>query len=283
MIYARLGVAGAILCTMYFNGSYAWSKGGDPTNQIALVALAVSIDLCKCGCLPAASHLWHHRRWLAAVVLFLLWPLTFVYSTYAGYAAITTNRSAASATGEGQAGQRARAQAAYDQATADLATAKASPLWNATAACTVPKTSPQRTFCDGVDSTKSDQTAAALKLDGGKPVHVDAELTVLSDYTRLPLATLILIIGLVPALILELVSSLGLYAVTNNRPAGSPGRRVNRFSISWPIRARTIAKNSPATAPAASDRSQVPTVTVPEGQPPQIKWKIPAAPVNPVA
>ncbi|MEQ1672335.1 MAG: hypothetical protein ABL893_15895, partial [Hyphomicrobium sp.] len=60
MILARLAVYGAILCTLWFNGSYAWSKGGSEIHQYGMVAVAITIDLCKCGFLTGASYLWRN-------------------------------------------------------------------------------------------------------------------------------------------------------------------------------------------------------------------------------
>ena len=36
MIFARIAVAGAILCTLWFNASYAWGKATDLPGQVNL-------------------------------------------------------------------------------------------------------------------------------------------------------------------------------------------------------------------------------------------------------
>lgn len=252
MILARIAVFGAILCTLWFNGSYAWSKGGDDLHRYGMVAVALTIDLCKCGFLPAASHLWRNNWRIPAVVLFLLWPLTFAYSTFSGFASISTNRSITSSATEGQAQQRTRTQAAYDQATAALDLAKTSPLWTATAACTTAKTNKQRDFCDNIETTKNQQEAAAAILNTTTPAHVDPEVTVLKDNTGLTLPALLLIIAAAPALILELVSSLGLYAISRRPIREASGKPVERRARFWLPRLNRERKTQPALALAAS-------------------------------
>lgn len=253
MILARIAVTGAIICTLWFNGSYAWSKGGGPVHQIALVVVALTIDLCKASFLPAASTLWQRTWRLPALALIVLWPLTFAYSTFAGYSAIASNRAVASASPQAEADKRRRALVNYDQAGADLATAKASPLWSASAACTAPKDAKHRNFCDGIARTTQQQTSAAAQLDATPPAQVDPELAVLRDNTGYPLATLTLIVAFVPAFILELVSSFGLYAISNrNRPEAPerPVRSVLRSRLSgWRLN-RKNASVAISVAPA---------------------------------
>lgn len=229
MIFARLAVIAAVLCSLWFNGSYAYAKAHSPSQQLAMVAVALSIDLCKCAFLPAASVLWAEGRRLAPTVLVLLWPLAFSYSLFAGYASVATNRSDASTLTETQAQARLRAQGTYDQVTADLTTAKQTSLWTATAACTAAKTNAQRTFCANIDELLGQQRAAAISLDASRVVKTDPELSLLASVTTLPLPTLAIAIAFAPALILELVSSLGLYATRRPRASKAPRTRAGWF------------------------------------------------------
>ena len=175
-----------MLCTLWFNGSYAYGKAAGDVHQFAMVAVALTIDLCKCAFLPAAAYIYGQGFRMRAMALLLLWPLAFGWSLYSGYSSLITNRTQSNTTQEGDAQSRARAQTDYDTATAALATAKQSPLWNATAACTAPKTNPHKQFCDGISRTSNTQKAAATLLNTSKPVHVDPEVTMLASVTTLP-------------------------------------------------------------------------------------------------
>lgn len=276
MIIARLAVYASILCTLWFNGSYAWSKGGTEIQQYGMVAVAITIDLCKCGFLPAASHLWRNAWRVPAIVLVLLWPLAFAYSVFSGFASITTNRSATSAVAEGQVQQRSRNQVAYDQATAALDLAKASQLWTTTTACTSIKTTKHTEFCKGLEALTNQQQTAAAVLNTTMPAHADPEITVLRDNTGLSMPSLQLLISAVPALILELVSSLGLYAISY-RSTRKPTKRLFRQWLgTWRDAGKNDAMNVlEASAVPSPLRS---TIASPSPATPIITWKIPANP-----
>ncbi len=275
MILARLAVYGAIVCTLWFNGSYAYAKASGEAHQLAMVAVALTIDLSKCGFLPAASHLWATRYRVPALVLFVMWPLAFSYSLFAGYAAITTNRTFATASTEGAAQTRARTQADYDQATNALAVATGSPLWTTTAACTAPKTQSHRQFCDGVTRLRQQQHAATTTLNASKPAHVDPELMLLADLTNFEASTLLLVIAFVPALILELVSSLGFYAVNRRAVVGASRTPAEQPSKVWFAWMRPNRKNASTGDPVASRGS----IAVPPSDTPpasRVSWTVKA-------
>lgn len=259
MIVARLAVLGAIACTLWFNGSYAWSKGDTIVNQLGMVALALSIDLCKCSFLPAASLLWRSKWYLPALVLIPLWLAAFAYSTFAGYAYLTGNRSAVTITEEAAAGQRIRAQADYDAATADLAIGKRATDWTVSAACTAPRNHRQRSFCANVARTQSKLTAASDVLTRVAPVRIEPEVSVIAANTGWAASSIRLLVALVPAALIELVASLGLYALTGRALSERSGNRAESVSpstaTSMPANVRSSStgalKSSGATSSAA--------------------------------
>lgn len=278
MILARLAVYGAILCTLWFNGSYAWSKGGSEVHQYGMVAVAITIDLCKCGFLTGASYLWRSSWFIPAIVLVLLWPLTFAYSLFSGYASISSNRSATTSIAEGQSQQRSRTQAQYDDAAAAIKLAKTSPLWTTTAACTAPKTDKQRDFCGNIETTTHQQTAAATLLNASPPTRVDPEVTALKDSTDLPMPTLMLLIAAWPALILELVSSLGFYAINRRPSPKAPKTLAEGFSRFGRRRmADTLDKLTTALPVASGESVERPTLVKPKPSTtnPKLDWTVP--------
>lgn len=274
MILARVAVFAAVLCSLYFNGSYAYAKASTPAQQLAMVAVALSIDLCKCAFLPAASVLWSEGRRLAPTVLVLLWPLAFAYSLFAGYASVATNRAEATSLTETQAQARARAETDYAQATANLTLAKQANAWTATAACTVVKTNSNRRFCDNIAELIDQQRAATHALDTSRLVKTDPDLSLLASFTSLPLPTVAIAIAFAPALILELVSSLGLYATRRQRRQQAPRTRSG-----WFFRRR---KDKHAEAPQNASKARLePHSTSPQSTKPSalqdevLVWDIP--------
>ncbi len=249
MFLTRLAILGAALCTLWFNGSYAYAKAAGDAHQIAMVAVALTIDLCKCAFLPAAAHLFTTGFVARAAVLVALWPLAFGWSLYSGYSSLTTNRSLANVSVEGDAQSRTRAQTDYDQATAALTTAKRSPLWEASAACTTPKTAAHKNFCDGVGRITQSQSTANTTLKASKPASVDPEITLIASITAIPRDRLLFWIAFAPALILELLSSFGAYAIsaTAVRPPRTPVKSF--LSRLLPTPAPT-QQNTPTPPPA---------------------------------
>lgn len=85
MIIAVAAVYAAIAVTMFVNGSYAWSKGGSPADQYAILGLALAIDGCKCSFLRVSALCNQDGHRVAAILLFILWWPCLAYSTFAGY------------------------------------------------------------------------------------------------------------------------------------------------------------------------------------------------------
>lgn len=213
MWVARFAVVLAVSTTLWFNASYAFGKADALPQQLGLVAAAVTIDLAKCSFLTVAALLWHQHYRLRAVILLVIWPWLFLFSTFCGYAAIAGNRSFTSAVTEGQAQERARAQSRYDQAVANLKTAQASPLWSLTAACTASKLNSQRAYCDNIKSLQQAVAVASNALGPAPTVTPDPELATLKETMGISVAWLAFLVSALPALLIELASSLGSYAL----------------------------------------------------------------------
>ena len=271
---AHVAVFGAIACTMFFNASYAIRQAGAHEHQAAMVVLALTIDLAKATFLPAAAAARARGLWFGPLLLVLLWLPALTYSTFAGYAYLTTTRSDAHVDDDAQAQARARIQATYDRATADLTTAKTSADWDATAACTRTRTPPQRSFCANVKATETKLEAAAVKLTATRLTHVNPEITALGDVLGWERPTLTLLIALFPAVLIELVAGLGLYALKE-----APGQRT---SIKAPERAQNpFPPAPPPHQPTPSkktldERSDAPSATSQSHRP--LQWKRPATP-----
>lgn len=249
---AYLAVAGAIACTLWVNGSYAWWLGGDNLfHQVALTVISIVIDLAKCGFLAAARVLWQAKARIPALVLVVLWVPALAFSTFAGFSYLTTTRSAARATDEAAEAARNRAQARYADATDLIARAKASPLWTASAGCTTIKRD-HRDFCTRVAAAIADQRAATQPLDALPVIHANPEIATLSGATGFPIATIQLVIALWPAVLIELLASLGAYALqaypaeSPQKPHGGPVEAVSEVGQGLPA---PESKNAPTGLP----------------------------------
>ncbi|MCC0007727.1 MAG: hypothetical protein H6876_06335 [Hyphomicrobiaceae bacterium] len=272
---ARLAVLLAAGTTLWFNGSYAYLKGDGLTQKMGLIALAVTIDLAKCTFLGAAALTWNDRYRLRAFVFALLWLPALAFSTFCGFSFITTNRTTSSALVAGKAEQRVRAQDDYDRSLADLDTAKQSPNWHATAACTAPKNRKQRDYCASVASLEEALSTASAKLGSAPTFKPDPELTTLRAVVPLDTATLTFIVSAVPAFLIELLASLGSYAVSPRfarKAPEMPAEDVSRLRAGWWRRrsecssaARSVALETalPPTSPELAALAKSPRIKLP--------------------
>lgn len=274
MTLAHIPVFGAIAFTMIANATYAYGHASTHEARFAMVMLALTIDLAKATFLPAAAHARLHRHRLGALLLVLLWFPALAYSTFAGYAYLTTTRAIAARDDQASDEERTRAKADYDRAGADLATAKAHADWSASGACTRPHTPPQRTFCRNVTATEAKLNAAAALLTRVRPAAVNPEIAALSAVSGWPMTIVSLAVTLFPAVLIELVAGLGLYALRGNAirdgPSGASGRPQNRF---WWFARRPLRSTAPnaskfASRGARSDAPASPRPTWSIAQPP---------------
>lgn len=234
MIIAVAAVYAAIAVSLFVNGSYAWSKGGTPADQYAMVGLMLAIDGCKVSFLRLASARFQQRLRAAAVALLVLWCPCFVVSTVAAYSYLQTNRAAVSTDKQGTAEERQRAHAAHDQAAADLRLATANPLWNETSACTtiLPK-GKGKGFCDGITRLRANQASAAAILTRITPTDANPEVTGLAANTGLTAAQVQFLIAIVPAILVELLASVGFYAIGKHLAENAPGQPAGARLKSW--------------------------------------------------
>jgi hypothetical protein len=272
MIVASCAVAAAVVVTMYFNGSYAWSKGGTHYDQIAMLAFALAIDGCKCSFLHTAALCRRDGFRAAAFALVILWLPCFGYSTFAGYSYLHTNRAEVSSGKDAHAQERQRAQAIHDQAAADIKLAMTSP----------PK-GKGKEFCDGIARLKTTQGAAADILTRIAPTDANPEVSGLATVTGAAPDRVTFAIAIVPAILIELLASIGVWAVgtriSSNGPRKPIGRRFwsrKREMPPAPENAPTSALGASATPPKAAlnggvqpapFRLTIPRATAPEKTP----------------
>lgn len=258
---AAMGATAAILCTLALNAWHGWTQGNTPLQQYGMMAINITIDLIKCGGLPAVSALWITGYRLRSVLLFPLWALAFAWSTFCGYSAILSTRSTTAVEVTGQEQQRTRAQRLYDETTATLETAKTNLFWQASGGCTAPRP-PHRAFCDGIARTTAQRAAAESTLSTVPPVHANPELAALAKETGQPLPWIVFMAALFPAVLLELSASIGFWAVgprTRTNAPQSAAEGLSKFRLPRLGRDRKTPPAAALEAPAAKAAPSPPT------------------------
>lgn len=269
---ARLAVLMAAGTTLFFNGSWAWQSVDATHHRLGLVALALAIDLCKITFLGAAAWCWAANLRLRALTLLLLWPLAFAASTFMGYASITAQTGAADAVTDGKSQDRARLMERYTRARDALAAARKAPEWQATNACTTPRTNPQRTYCANARTLQQAMDDLAAQLGPAPAVTSRQDLQRLSQETGIAAERLAFYAAFLPALLLELLASFGSYAVGNRAQANQ--KPAGRFSWRKLLRWR----GNPKTPPEGQSGGLVTAAEVPSPPPAQLPPKLPRIP-----
>lgn len=265
---ARLGAWGAVASTLVCNGLYGWSQGVELPQKLGMLAIAVTIDLCKCGFLPAAASQWAQGFKLRAVLIaVLLWPPALTYSTFAGYSTIIGARTTASTDIAAEEQERARAQRSYDETTAALASAQRHPLWNASGACQVTK-APHRPFCANVARTRAERATAEAILTRTKPVTAHPEARGIARFTGLELPTIIFWAALWPALLIELIASIAFYAI--GKPHTPDLQKP--FEKPWGLFRGPEPASAPKTRPQTALVPPTPSASATPPSPPRYQW-----------
>lgn len=272
--FARTAVILAVAVTVWFNGTYAWSKAQDLVGGLGLIAMAVTIDFAKCSLLPFAALSAHAGAYLrATIIVVLLWLPAMMFSMFCAYSAIITNRTHATTVTDARQGDRQRVQARYDRALADLTAAKASPVFTATNACTTLTLPIHRSTCAAIDRLTAEVNTLATTLGPTAIPRVDPEVAALTQIYPGATSAIILAASALPALILELVASLGGYvlsplpvrATPPKAPQSASGTISEPKERPWGYGATSRSKSAPApaTAPAASKSASAPQASPP--------------------
>lgn len=228
MIALRAAALVAAMVTVTLNAAYGFKTSTAVEYAILFASLNAALDVAKCACLVGASRAWQTGQRNVAVVLFILfWPL-LVNSLWCGLSEVAFNRSSEQRHFEVDAELRALAQSAHAAAAADLAALKASPLYNSSTACALPKTSRERALCAKYDRLAASAREAVTAI-GQTPVNDPApQVTMLASWTGYDIAALLLATALWPIVLAELTSSIGFYV-----SAQSPGRAERRHKRFW--------------------------------------------------
>lgn len=234
MIMLRAASLVAALVTITLNATYGFKTSAVLEYAILFSALNAALDVAKCGCLAGASRAWRNRQPVGALLLFLLfWPL-LANSLWCGLSEVAFNRASEQHHFETDTQARTLALAAHKRATAALADLEASPLYEDSTACALPKTNRQRTLCNKHSEITADLHAAADAI-ARQPANDPApQITLLASWTGYDLSFLLLAAALWPVALAELCGSIGFYLAAQG--SDRTERPLKRF---WETKRKT--------------------------------------------
>jgi hypothetical protein len=107
------------------------------------------------------------------------------------------------------------------------------PLWASTNACTTIAKGKAKEFCDAVATLRTEQTKAAAVLNRIAPFDANPEVTGLAANTGIAAERVQFLIAVVPAVLVELLASVGFYAICRRPSEKAPKTLLGARLRSW--------------------------------------------------
>lgn len=251
MIALRLAAIVAAIVTISLNAHHGFAGVDTFMFAIMFAALNASLDIAKCALIVAGVRAWRTGSRLIACLSFLLFPPLFANSVWNAVSQVSISRDAGKADLVAQAQRRHQAEDARRTLMRQLSILQENPNFTSSAACSLPRTSAARIFCDQVKRTRADLAAAEAIMTAIAPLDPAPHMTLLSAVTGHPLPVITFSLAVVPVLLAELVSSFGfLIAAVGSREA--PRNASERRSWFRRIRNPKQSKSAPEASPTPS-------------------------------
>jgi hypothetical protein len=228
-----IAVLVAGLCTTAFNWHFSYALGRTEKEAYTWAIFSVALDVTKWTMLIVAVRAWPSLNSIAAILIWLT-ATAYSFTSAIGFASSNSFH------------QRVLDQQFRD-GEASIASAKTSPLWRSTHACTDVTRKQSREFCDALKELEASHSTQPK----------EAPTTIFVTLFNVPPETASFLLSLYLALTCEIVSALGLFA------ALSPTRQRNstwtstQQTITPPSSssAGTLTPNSPKSASVSSTSS----------------------------
>ncbi len=275
----RFAATVAAVVTIILNAHHGFISATTLEYAVMLAALNAALDVAKSALLPAALTAWRRGAYVIALVSLSLFPPLFCNSVWNAVSQVALSRTAASMATMGAIEARDRDLDVRRRKSDELATLEENPIFQASAACALPKTKDARTLCQAVADLNSELAAIDARLTSPTPPDPQPAITWLAELTAKSRATVAFIVAIAPVLLAELVGSLGFVIAAAPKPVIAtepPKRPVGLFC--W----RTLGvwprpPENPSAAPAAprATGSETSSTAQRSATAPNISWSIP--------
>lgn len=228
----RFAATIAALVTITLNASYGFKASTTLDYAVLFALLNAALDIAKCACLPCARLAWQTGERTAALLLLALFLPLLMNSLWCGFAEVAFNRAAVQSTLTVAATTHDRATAEHRRLTRDLETLTANPLFEASAACAIPRTDRQRSLCSRHRDLMQARDRLTPDLSLAPPADPTPHLTLLAGWTGAPLPLLLIGTAFWPIALAELCGSLGFYLSARPQPDRTKRRHKRFWSLS---------------------------------------------------
>lgn len=246
------------LCSSVMNFRFGYQLGSTSFDGFVIGTMSVSLDVVKWFAPVYAALAYSRQAHLRAVSAGLIWAVCVVYSFVAAIGFSALNReTVVSQRSDGNA-RHQRAIQDRDRALHDLDRLKGTERWVATSGCTNATVPKSVAFCTRVREIETRLKETGSILASTRQTPSDPQTTMLARIGGLPADRIQLGLVVLVAIVSELVSSLGFFAISMP-PKPKPKRvqtkkRVRRRSVNGVSRSDR-ARQSSILIPAAMRRS----------------------------
>ena len=221
--------------TMVMNAKYGYSQGHDDLEKGLFVVAGISMDLVKVFGLVFVVQAWSKRNWFKATIGTAIWAICVLYGFIAASGFALSSRTYNTAEQTFSNSKIEKAQETYNILLSDLNTLKkeqdtmkTNQRYLSTAGCTVPEvrmTVESRYFCTQYFThlNKISDKTSEVKLAKDKVPQdtyikpVDPQMVFWADAFQIPMKKLLQHWSIGIAISFELISALGMYAISPTR------------------------------------------------------------------
>ncbi len=237
-------IIGAIAAAM--NWRFGQTLGHTELDGYLFGALGVSLVLLNWVLPGAAAHAASRRARLQQAACIFLWIVCAGYTLVSSVGFSAVHRAETGADRQESLDRYDRAKAEHERLMGELKAMKASPKYEAAAGCADVR-SRQADFCAEVKAKADEIKAAKRDMDAGRPASVDPQAETLASLTGFKIEQVSTALAISVAVVMELVSSLGFFAVAHAAPLPSASLSASPATAPPPV-SSPVVKLTPLSA-----------------------------------
>ncbi len=241
-------VIGAIAAAM--NWRFGQTLGHTELDGMLFGALGVALVALNWILPGAAAHAASRRARLQQAACVFLWIVCAGYTLVSSVGFSAVHRAETGADRKESSERYDRAKADHERLTGELAAMKASPKYEAAAGCADAHYR-QADFCAEVKAKEAEIKAAKHDMDAGRPASVDPQAETLASLTGFRIEQVSTALAISVAVVMELVSSLGFFAVAHAAPLPSASLSAPPAMAPPPVSSHVVSL-TPLSAPEIS-------------------------------
>lgn len=250
------------LCSSVMNFRFGYHLANSQFDGLVIGTLSVSLDIVKMAAPVFATLAFSRQAYLRAISSTLIWVVCVSFSLTAAIGFSASNRDTVISARSNDAESYRRASQDRESILRDLDAMKGNRRWAATSGCTNATASKSVAFCKSVRDTENRLRSVNLVLASSRQITTDdPQASTLSRISGLSRSHVQIALVILVAVVSELVSSLGLFAVTvppkSRQVQTKPKKRTKttKRRPPKPISGLERAKQSSILIPATTLRS----------------------------